>query len=220
MMCADDMKGMFKRGIGLGLMLIVLMPVFSRAQKVRVSFLAGGCFTFAYGSEQDYVLGENDFPVTPAHSSFQLGGALGVPLNEKLLLELDGRFIFSSPVTLEDPSDEDTVRIDTSNHLMVGVNLIYRMSGGRFRPYVLVGAGLDKVFAEDMTATSEYGFDIIFEAPSGGESVDPLINIGAGGMFALSQRLGLRMDARYVLIADKLNKSSGLSLSLGLATWF
>ncbi len=220
MMRADGMKRMFKRGIGLGLLLMVLLPGFGRAQKVRVSFLTGGCITFAYGSEQDYVLGENDFPVTPAHSSFHLGSALGVPLSEKLLLELDGRFIFSSPVTLEDPSDEDTVRIDTSNHLMVGVNLIYRVSGSRFRPYILVGAGFDKVFAEDMTATSEYGFDIIFEAPSGGESLDPLINIGAGGMFALSQRLALRMDARYALIADKTNKPSSLSFSLGFATWF
>lgn len=214
------MKKMLRRAIGLGLMLMAFLPGFSWAQKVRASFLTGGCIMLAYGSEQDYVLGENDFPVTPAHSSIQLGGALGLPLNEKLMLELDGRFVFSSPVTLEDPSDEDTVRIDTSRHLMLGLNLVYRMSGGRFRPYVLVGAGLDKVFAEDMTATSEYGFDIILEAPSGGEGLDPLINLGAGGMFALSPRLALRLEARYVLIVDSPKKPSGLCLSLGLAAWF
>lgn len=219
-MSGHDIKKVLKWGWSLGWMLLALSPGICRAQKIQASLLTGGCRTFAYGAERDYALGENDFPVTPAHTSFQLGGALGVSLNDKLLLELDGRLVFSSPVTLEDPSDEDTVRIDTSNHLLMGVNLVYRLSEGRFRPYVLLGAGLDKVFAEDTTVMSEYGFEIIFEAPSGKESLDPMINIGTGGLFALNQRLALRLDARYVLIMDSPNTQNGLSLLLGLTAWF
>jgi len=219
-MSANDMKRILKRGTGLGLTLLVLLPGIIRAQKIQASLFTGGGRTFTYGSEQDYVLGENDFPVTPAHTSFQLGGALGIPLNERLLVELDGRFFFSSPVTLHDPSDEDTVQVDTSNHLMVGLNLVYRLSGSRLRPYALIGAGLDKIFADETTAISEYGFEILFAAPSGGESLDPLINIGAGGMFELSRRLALRLDVRYVLILDSSNTQNSLCLSLGLSTWF
>lgn len=43
-------------------------PVFSQERKNILTVSGGLSNVFEYGSEEDYVLGENDFPVTPSHT--------------------------------------------------------------------------------------------------------------------------------------------------------
>jgi outer membrane protein W len=121
-------------------------------------------------------------------------------------------------VTLEDPSDQDTVEIDSSKHYSLTLNLVYQFSGGKIRPYILAGGGVDKLLAEDATYTSDYGFSITLEAPE--KTLDAVANFGAGLNFFMSGNVALRLDARYVMIfADPKNVNS-LSAVVGLSFRF
>lgn len=170
----------------------------AHAQSFQLSVFGGIDHVFAYGSEDDYVLGANDFPVTPAHTPQILGASLTFFFTENFGLELDGRYVFSSKVTLEDPSDQDTVEIDTAKHYSLTLNLLYHFMSGKLRPYIAAGGGFDKLMAADATYTTEYGFEITLEAPE--KTVDAIANFGAGMNYFLSSSLGLKLDVRYMVI--------------------
>lgn len=190
----------------------------AHAQKFQFSVFGGLNHVFEYGSEDDYALGENDFPVTPAHTPLALGASLAYYFSENLGLELDWRYVLSSKVTLEDPSDQDTVAIDSSKHYSLTLNLLYQFMSGKLRPYVLAGGGFDKLLAEDATYTSDYGFEITLEAPE--KTLDAVANLGAGLNYFVSDSLALKLDVRYVMIfADPKNVNS-LSSVVGFSLRF
>jgi outer membrane protein W len=201
------------------LLLVTYLSIFffvpqAYAQRFQVSIFGGWNHVFEYGSEDDYVLGENDFPVTPAHSPILFGAGLAFSLTDNIGVELDGRYVFSSKVTLVDPSDQDTVAIDTAKHYSITLNVIYRFLKGRFRPYVLLGGGIDKLLAKEEIHTSEYGFQIEFLPPE--KTTDTVANIAAGFQYFLRSRLGARLDLRYSIIFDDPDNQNSLSLALGL----
>ena len=216
------MKKMIKRSkrakvILFGFISIMLLIQPALADKYQVSLLVGMNNVFEYGSEEDYVLGENDFPVTPTHAPLNFGAAFALYLNDYIALELDWRFTLSSKVTLVDPSDQDEVDIDSSQHHTITLNFIYRFLQGSVKPYVVLGGGLDKLIAKDETYTTAYGFEVDFLAPD--KTIDPVANVGAGMLFSLSPNLGIRLDLRYVMIfADpdmlsSLNRVAGITFS-------
>ncbi len=197
---------------------VPLLTGTASAQKFQFSVFGGINHVFAYGSEDDYVLGENDFPVTPAHTPPTLGASFAFFFSEKFGLEVDGRYVFSSKVTLEDPSDQDTVEIDTAKHYSLTLNLLYQFMNGNLRPYIVAGGGFDKLMAEDTSYTTEYGFEITLEAPE--KTVDAVANFGAGLNYFLSDRLGFKLDVRYVMIfADPKNVNS-LNAVFGVSVRF
>ncbi len=188
------------------------------AQKYQLSLFGGVNHVFKYGAEEDYVLGENDFPVTPAHTPVNVGASFALYLSEKVALELDGRFTLSSKLTLIDPSDDDRVTIDSSKHYSVALNLLYRFLKGDFRPYLAVGGGVDKILAEDKTYITEYGFEVEFLAPE--RTVDPVANLGGGVIFFVSTNLGIRFDFRYVMIFSEPETIGSLNGVLGVCFLF
>lgn len=213
------MKGQIfhlKRGkvifFGIFWMLVILQPAF--ADKYQISFLGGIDHVFKYGAEGDYVFGENDFPVTPAHTPANLGACFALYLNDKISLELDGRFTLPSKLTLEDPSDGDTASIDTSKHYSITLNFLYRFLKGNVRPYLAVGGGIDKLLAEDKTYLTEYGFEVDFLAPE--KTVDPVANLGGGVYFFLNPNLGIRFDLRYMMIFSEPDTIGSLNGVLGI----
>lgn len=205
-----------KRGkvicFGIFSVLVILQPAL--ANRYQISFLAGINHVFNYGAEEDYVLGENDFPVTPSHTPANLGASFAVFLNDNVSVELDGRYTFSSTVTLADPSDGDTVAIDTSRHYSLTLNFLYRFLRGNVRPYLVLGGGIDKLMAEDKTYVTEYGFEVDFLAPE--KTLDPVANLGGGAYFFLKSNLGIRLDLRYVMIFSDPDSVGSLNGVLGL----
>jgi outer membrane protein W len=186
----------------------------AQALKFQLSIFGGVNHIFQYGSEEDYVLGENDFPVTPSHTPALLGGSVAYFFTENLGLEMDGRYTLTTGVTLVDPSDQDTVDVDTSKHFSLSLNLIYQFLSGNFRPYLVAGGGFDIVSAEEKTYTSEYGFEITVEPPV--STTDALANIGAGLCYSVNEKIGIRLDVRYVLIFAEPEKVKSLSAVGGL----
>ncbi len=201
-------------GLLFGYLSIFCIAPKAYTQRFQVSLFGGWNRVFEYGSDDDYVLGENDFPVTPAHTPLNFGAALSFFLTEKIGIELDGRYALSSKVTLVDPSDQDTLEIYTSKHYSITLNFAYRFLEGRFRPYILIGGGIDKLLAKEESYTSEYGFQIDFLPPE--KTIDPIANIAAGVQFFIRSRLGARLDLRYSIIFDDPDNQNSLSIAFGL----
>ena len=65
-----------------GFIFFILLIQPSLAQEYQVSLFVGMNHVFPYGSEEDYVLGENDFPVTPAHTPPNLGASFALFLKD------------------------------------------------------------------------------------------------------------------------------------------
>ncbi len=188
--------------------MLALIGYVARGEESRfqISILGGIDTVSKYGSEADYVLGQNDFPVTPAHKPASFGASIGY-FTGNIGIELDGRYYLSSKVILEDPSDQDTVEINTSKHYSLTLNLFYQLSSGNLRPYLVIGGGVDKFSAKDETYITEYGYEVEFLAPV--KTTDSLAQVGGGIHYLLSSNAGVRLDVRYVLIfADPDNVSS------------
>jgi opacity protein-like surface antigen len=190
----------------------------AQAQKIQFFIFGGINHIFQYGSEEDYTLGENDFPVTPSHTPALLGASLAYFFSQNLGLEFDGRYTLSTGVDLIDPSDQDTVAMDTSKHSSLSLNLIYRFPAGNFKPYLVAGGGFDIVSAEKKTYMSEYGFEITVEPPE--STTDALASFGGGLIYSVGDSFGIRMDVRYVLLFSRPEKVRSLNAVLGLSFQF
>lgn len=194
------------------------LPANAQAQSVQFSIFGGWNHVFKYGSEEDYKQGENDFPVTPAHTSVNFGMAAAFFFTRNIGLELDGRYVLLSKVILQDPSDQDRVEIDTSKHYSLTLNFVYRFLNSRFRPYLLLGGGIDKLLAKEETYASEYGYEIEFSPPE--KTMDAVANIGTGIRFFILSKLGVRLDLRYSLIFADPDNQNNLNLTAGLFVTF
>ena len=188
--------------------------VWGESGKFQIYIFGGINRVFEYGSENDYVMGENDFPTTPSHTPSSFGASIGYFFADNIGIELDGRLCLSSKITLEDPSDQDTVEIDASKHYSLSLNFIYRLFKGNLRPYLAIGGGFDVLSAEDETYTSEYGYEIEFLVPE--KTVDPLIQLGGGIQYFLSSSAGVRLDIRYVLIFDDPDNINSFNIMAGV----
>ncbi len=187
-------------------------PGLGGEKRFQLSFSGGLDHVLEYGSEEDYQILENDFPVTPPHTPAAFGVSLAYFPVERLGIELAGRYTLSSKVSLVDPSDDDRVDVDTSMHYSFALNLLYHLAAGRFRPYILLGGGLDKVSGEEETYTSEYGYEITFLVPE--KTLDPLVNAGAGVSYFFSRSAGVSLDIRTVFILADPDTVKSLNLSL------
>ena len=201
-----------------GFMSIILLIQPALAEKYQMSLFVGMNHVFQYGSEGDYVLGENDFPVTPVHTPPNLGASLALYLKDNIALELDWRYTLSSKLALVDPSDQDEVEIDSSKRHSITLNFIYRFLQGNVKPYIVVGGGLDKTLAKDQTYTTQYGFEVDFLAPD--KTIDPIANIGAGVQFFVRPNIVIRLDLRYVMIFAEPDNLSGLNGVAGISLFF
>lgn len=182
-------------------------------QEYDLSLMGGINYVIKYGSEEDYSPGENDFPVTPAHISPCFGSGFSYFFTDVLGIEVDGWYYLGSKVTLTDPSDDDTVEYTTGQHLAMTLNFVYRYKMGNFKPYFIVGGGMDKLFTKGKTYTSAYGYKIEFTAPD--KTLDPMANIGGGIRFLFRPNMGVRVDARYIIIFAKPDNISSLNIMAG-----
>jgi outer membrane protein W len=189
---------MRKTGISILILSLTIGLGFAQEQRFQLSIFGGANYVFEYGSEDDYIFNENDFPVVPPHTPMNLGLSFTLFFTDSIGVELDGRYFLSTAMILEDPSDLDTVEIDSSKHYSLTANLLVQIGNGTVRPYVVLGGGFDKLLAEDQTYTTEIGYEVDFLVPE--NTVDMLAQAGAGIMFFFGSRAGLRLDARYVHI--------------------
>ncbi|MCX6565540.1 MAG: hypothetical protein NTW38_03820 [Candidatus Aminicenantes bacterium] len=206
------------RAIALGIGLILAVQGAGQAQAAKnFLFLSGGAhYHFQSGETGEYVLGENDFPVIPAHTGFLLGFSYLRTFGKMFGAEIDARFVSSSHVVLTDPSDGDTVEISAGPHASFTVSALFAPFPWAVRPYLLAGGGLDVFLAGDASYTSRYGYVIDVPAPAFKERFDPEAHVGVGVLIVLGKRWGFRLESRYGWIFDRPRTLSGISGSAGV----
>lgn len=203
----------------MAVILCAITPASAQDARWFISGFGGINSVFEYGCVCDYELGVNDFPLTPGHTTGSFGLSIGYLLKGGLGIELDGRYHTSTQVTLADPSDGDRVALDSSKHYSLTANLVYLFLESKFRPFLLAGAGIDTLSGvEEQTLTTEYGYSVTFYPPE--KKSDFMANFGAGFIYYAFGNIGLRLDARYILIPktddhaaiSSLNTTAGLTI--------
>jgi len=183
---------------------IVLAAGLAQEKKTALSLLGGIHSVLKYGSESDYSSGDNDFPTTPAHTPPTFGLSFLCQFSGLLGLEVDGRYTLSSKVTLTDPSDGDTVSVDTLQHVGLTLNVLLFLGNGSFRPYLALGAGGDIALgAKEQTLTTSLGYVVTFLPPE--QKAEIVADAGLGFLFHIGPTFGLRVDVRYLILPKNSN---------------
>ena len=196
----------------------VALAQVENGKKFQFSLFGGISHIFEYGQEGDYALGEIDFPVTPAHTPPFFGLDFSYSLANRFKLEMDWRYIFGTEVILTDPSDDDTVAIDTSNQYFASLSFVYQIIRNRLRPYFLVGGGLNKLLAKVRTYTTNYGYEIDLEVPD--KTTALFAQIGGGMDALLSPAFGIKLDVRFLYLFSDPDPISHLFAGLGVFLLF
>jgi hypothetical protein len=154
-----------------------------------------GNFIGSSGSSDDYVEGENEFPIVSAYKNYGVG--FGLSFGKVVFAGIEGHYNLSGKATLTDPSDNDTVEVNTyknaSGIFTLGVNIVRNQT---VRLYINGGVGVRyNLDAEIQTYTSELGYEVEIEPP---EKKFLLEAFGGLGLeLYLSQTTGLFFNGRY-----------------------
>jgi hypothetical protein len=203
-----------------GLVFILTAAAAGAAERSYLIGVFGGAQRFqAYGTTAEYVRGENDFPVTPAHSAAMAGFSFG-RVSGPFLFELEARWTLPGTVVLKDPSDGDSVSVSTAAHISMVLNALYSPFHGAWRPFVEAGGGTDIFLSRSETVTTAYGYAIDRPALRTADRFDPEAHLGGGVIVSLGEALALRFGVRAVWIFDDPHPVRSVQAAGGLALRF
>ena len=183
-------------------------------KKNQISLFGGFNFVQKYGTADDYIPGENNFPITPSHTSYHFGLSFFHSLIRHFGLEVDLRYNLHSEITLEDPVEGEKITLDTNKNFNLSLNGYYEfLPEKKISPYLVLGGGVNRVQGSEVKIyISDWGNEVEV-LPSEEKTV--LIFTGGGGViFTLYKAFGVRFDGRFILINDK-PKITTYNLSLG-----
>lgn len=154
-----------------------------------------GNFIGSSGSSDDYLEGENEFPLVSAYQNY--GAGLGLTFGKVVFAGIEGHYNLSGKATLTDSSDGDTLEIDTYRYVSglftLGVNL---MRNQTVRLYINGGGGVRyNLDAETKTYISELGYEVIIDPPEKEFFLEAFA--GLGFELYLSRTTGLFFNGRY-----------------------
>ncbi|MFC2155631.1 outer membrane beta-barrel protein [Acidobacteriota bacterium] len=168
---------------------------------------------FSSGSASDYVVGENEFPITDSHSCFGLGLSFSYKINASLSWGVEAGYNLKSTTVIRDPSDNDSVEIDTYQHILVFGTFGYRflerlIRGNKISCFARTGAGIyylpDKMSTETYTTALNYIIEI--------EPTDKRAGFagfaGAGVEVTVYRNFGIVLSGRYLYIASQQKQSA------------
>lgn len=179
---------------------IIFSPYVNNAQTVKKTFiLIHGSFnlTQQMGSNDDYAAGDNDFPITPAHSEFGGGGSLFINLSKRSALQFSVDYLFGAEVKKEDPSDSEIFMYRTYNNVNVLANGIVKF-GKKKQIFLICGAGINVLipYAEKEVEGSK-GSIIVLQPPD--KKINPMAAFG-GGVILNMKKMIFIIEALYTMI--------------------
>ncbi|MBN1938756.1 MAG: hypothetical protein JW843_04165 [Candidatus Aminicenantes bacterium] len=183
-------------------------------EKIQVALSGGMVHIPGSGSKEDYRLGENDFPVTPARSESCLGLSASYPLSAKTRLVLAWDHLFNSRIRLEDPLDGDTVDIKTARQSFLSFSLRYQSSKNAFRPYLSGGIGWNVQRPEAQSVLTAYGYRIDLRNIETTSAF--FVQLGGGPDVRLGSSFGLRLDLRIIYLFRDAKPNADFVTGLGV----
>ena len=162
--------------------------------------LRGGLNMFRVnGAESEYVAGTNDFPVTPAYKESVCGIGLAFFTSPSFAIGFDFRYGLAAKVDLRDPSDGETIRVDTPKNLIAALNLYqYFNLSKQMQIFISLGGGGEYRMADDKEYTSNLGSKIIIAAPA--KPFSPLAAAGIGFNYMFFDSLGISLECQGAYI--------------------
>jgi len=149
----------------------------------------------ASGSNGDYSAGSNDFPVTPAYQSPAFGLGFAHFFSRSFAVGLDVGYGLSAAVDLRDPSDGETVPVDTPKNLIAVLSMLQCLDLSRqMCLFFSLGGGAEYRMGEDREYGSASGSRIIIGAPA--KPLSPLAAVGVGLRCMFSPALGVDLECR------------------------
>jgi hypothetical protein len=180
----------------------------------KTYILVHGVFNLAQemGSNDEYVPGENDFPVTPAHNEYGVGCGVMVNLSNKFAIRLSGDYLQGAEVEKEDPSDGETIMYRTYNNINVLGSVIFKF-GGKTRFFISCGAGINILSPyADKEVAGSLGSIIMLRAPD--SKTNPMASFG-GGVILNMKKIIFKIEALYTKIFKYQKNSILLRLGFG-----
>jgi hypothetical protein len=198
------------------LILLIFFPVENQAARKnkKVVILINGLlgYNLKAGSDNDYIPGENDFPMTPAYTGLGLGCGLMFNLSDRIALRVTGDYILGSEVEKKDPSDDETVKYRTYDSINILGGMIYRF-GIKQRFFASGGAGFNILNPyADKEAEGSLGSVVIISAPD--SKINLMASIGGGIIFPLKKSI-LKIEALFNLIFETGKNSILLRMGIG-----
>jgi hypothetical protein len=186
------------------------------------AFSKSSLFLFGLGNffqdvEGTYEEGVNDFANTSSYQVYGFGLGIMSSSEKTVYTGVEVHYNLQGKVTLTDPSDDDTVEIDTYKNitglLVLGINIV---KSSVIRVFVNGGGGGKYMLsAEEQTFTSSLGYETIIEVP---EKKFSLMAFGGGGViFMFSESIGAFASGRYIHVfkSDENDVSKSSIMALG-----
>lgn len=196
----------------------ILIFFFSVKASARTDLFIFGAMNFinSSGSASDYKEGENDFPIKNAHRTNRFGFGVSFPLGKNFFIGFESNYSWGGKATLEDPSDNDSVEIDTyknsSLFLTLGFN-IFRSKN--FNSFLNGGAGLNLILEKETKIyTSKLGYETQILPPKSKSNLTGFGGIGI--LYKMNNFIGVLLNARYLYISYEDNPEKGLEILTGL----
>jgi len=189
----------------------VFLAVLTTGGYGAVHFYTIGKANFNFTQNTGYEAGANDFSTHEAYTTF--GAGYGLTIGSKAFFGLELHYNLSGKAILTDPSDNDTVSIDTykyaSGLLLIGFNIV-RNPGIRF--YIEGGGGIAYgIDIKTKTYISAQGFETIIEPP---QKRSPFFGFGGLGIdLYFTHGIGMTVHARYRYLAADDPQSAVIALA-------
>lgn len=200
----------------------ILFLIFSANSNANGDLLIFGAINFinSSGSASDYKEGENDFPITNSHQNACFGSGISFPLTKNLFFGLEANYNIGGKATLQDPSDNDTVEINTSKNANLFLTLRLNISGqSSFNLFLNGGAGLNYILEKETKIyTSKFGYETQILPPETKTNFTGFGGIGI--LYKMSNSIGLLVNARYLYISLEDNPQNGFVVLGGLNIGF
>jgi len=168
----------------------------------RLYFFGIGNFIREAGGASDYEAGTNDFPISSSHQTFGFGAGFSKDFGH-FFLGPEISYNLNGTTILTDPSDNDTVNINTYKFVSLFFNLGFNLvNSDLLRLYINGGGGVNYTLnADSRTYTSQMGYETQISPP---DRKFPLSVFGGTGLdFKISPNLSIILSGRYQYIVFK-----------------
>ena len=204
-----------------GLVLVLIFLILNSGSafgESRLYFFGMGNFIREAGGESDYEAGTNDFPISSSHQTFGFGAGFSKDFGH-FFLGPEISYNLNGTTTLTDPSDNDSVNINTYKFASLFFNLGFNLvNSDLLRLYINGGGGVSYTLNTDSrTYISQMGYETQISPP---DRKFPLSIFGGTGLdFKISPNLNIIMSGRYQYIGFKQPQTmiivlAGIAISL------
>lgn len=151
------------------------------------------------GNNSDYVPGENDFPVTPAHIELGGGGGVFINMSNMFALQFTADYLMGAEVDKEDPTDGETFKYKTYNNINVLGSVIVKF-GGQIQFFLSGGGGVSVLMPyADKEVQGSLGSIIMLTPPD--KKVHPMAALGGGVMYH-KKKFFIKAETLYTMVFD------------------